>query len=144
MLLKLKDAITLFEWCSELKVNWEKSALSSVNVVEDDLVQTANRLGCMAEKLPFLYLGLPLRDYPRQKEFWQLVVDQIHKKLDRWKRFNMSRGSRHALNNPVQASSHHSLSSQLVSFQYTKLRHLHHQTNHDQGMMNVWIKTCSL
>ena len=106
MLLKLKDAITLFEWCSELKVNWEKSALSSVNVVEDDLVQTANRLGCMAEKLPFLYLGLPLRDYPRQKEFWQLVVDQIHKKLDRWKRFNMSRGSRHALNNPVQASSH--------------------------------------
>ncbi|XP_038879260.1 uncharacterized mitochondrial protein AtMg01250-like [Benincasa hispida] len=32
MLLKLKEAIELFEWCSGQKVNWEKSALSGINI----------------------------------------------------------------------------------------------------------------
>ena len=82
MLLKLKAATRLFEWCSGQKINWEKSALTSVNINDDDLFQTAARLGCKAEKLPILYLGLPLRGYPQQREFWQPVIDRIHKKLD--------------------------------------------------------------
>ena len=69
MLLKLKNAIRLFEWCSGQKVNREKSVLSSVNMGEDELIQTANLLGCKAEKLPITYLGLPLGGYPRQKMF---------------------------------------------------------------------------
>lgn len=39
MLLKLKKAINLFEWCSGQKVNLDKSALSGVNVGEKDLLQ---------------------------------------------------------------------------------------------------------
>ncbi|TYK31266.1 hypothetical protein E5676_scaffold455G005560 [Cucumis melo var. makuwa] len=69
MFLKLKDAIRLFEWCSGQKVNWEKSAISGVNVEKDDLIQTANLLGCKVEKLPIIYLGLPLGGYPWQKMF---------------------------------------------------------------------------
>ncbi|TYK02777.1 Transposon TX1 uncharacterized [Cucumis melo var. makuwa] len=69
MLLQLKDAIRLFEWCSGQKVNREKSALSGVNVGEDDLIQTANLLDCKAEKLPIIYLGLPLGGYPQHKMF---------------------------------------------------------------------------
>ena len=65
-----------------LKVNWEKSALSGINVGEDDLVQTVNRLGCKAEKLPFLCLGLPLGGYLWQKELWQPVIDRIYENLD--------------------------------------------------------------
>ena len=68
------------------------------------MFQTANRLGFKAEKLPFLYFGLPLEGYPRQKEFWQPVIDRVHKKLDRWKKFNISRGGRHTLSNSVLAS----------------------------------------
>ena len=104
MLLKLKEAIRLFEWCSGQKVNWKKLALSGVNVSEDALFQKAAQLGCKAEKLPILYLGLPLRGYPRRKEFWQPVIDRVHKKLDRWKRFNISRGGRQTLCNAVLAS----------------------------------------
>ena len=64
MLLKLKDAIRLFEWCSGQKINWEKSALSGVNINDDELFQTAARLGCKAEKLPILYLGLDYYFFP--------------------------------------------------------------------------------
>ena len=48
-------------WFNNIKkVNWEKSALSGVNVGEEDLFQTANLIGCKAEKLLIIYLGLPL------------------------------------------------------------------------------------
>ena len=71
---------------------------------DEELLQMAGKLGCKAEKLPFLYLGLPLGGYPRQKDFWKSVIDRVHKKLDRWKRFNISRGGRHTLCNLVLAS----------------------------------------
>ena len=82
MLLKLKEAIRPFEWCSGQKVNWEKSTLSGVNIPEDILLQTANRIGYKAENLPIIYVGLPLGGYPQRQELWQLVIDRIHKKLD--------------------------------------------------------------
>ena len=91
MLIKLKVAIKLFEWCSYQKVNWDKSALSEVDVGDEDLLQMAGKLGCQVEKLPFLYLGLPLGGYPRHKDFWQPVIERVHKNLDKWKRFNISR-----------------------------------------------------
>lgn len=60
MLMKWKATITLFEWCSRQKVNWEKSALYEVNVEEDELKYMAGKMGCSSEKMPFLYLGLLL------------------------------------------------------------------------------------
>ena len=45
MLLRLKEAIRLFEWCLGQKVNWEKSALRVVNIPEDTLLQIAARIG---------------------------------------------------------------------------------------------------
>ena len=100
----LKDVIRLFEWCSGQKINWEKSILSGVNISDDDLFQIVAHLGCKAEKLPILYLGFLLGGYPRRREFWQPDIDRIHKKLDRWKRFNISRGGRQTLCNVVLAS----------------------------------------
>ena len=98
------EAISLLEWCSGQKVIWEKPTLSGVNVGEDELTQTANLLGCKAKKLPILYLGPPLGGYPRQKMFWQPVINRIHKKLERWKRYNVSRSGRHTLCNSVLVS----------------------------------------
>ena len=71
---------------------------------EDDLIQTTNLLGCKAEKLLIIYLGFPFEGYPREKMFWQPVIDQIHKKLDRWKIYNISRGGRHPLCKSVLVS----------------------------------------
>ena len=69
MLVKLKDTLELFEWCSGQKINWEKSAFSGVNVSEEELNYMAGILGCHAEKHPFMYLGLPLGGYPRKEIF---------------------------------------------------------------------------
>ena len=55
-------------------------------------------------QLPIIYLGLPLGGYARQKSFWQPVIDRIHKKLERWKRYNISRGGRQTLCNSVLVS----------------------------------------
>ena len=104
MLFKLKDAINLFEWCSGQKVNWDKSTLSETNLGDDELSRMAGKVGCKMEKLPFLYLGLPLGGYPRQKLFWQPGLDRVYKKLNKWKRFNLSRGGRQNLCNSVLAS----------------------------------------
>lgn len=52
-----------------------------------------SKFNCKLEKFPFTYIGLPLV-HPKQISFWELVIDRIHKKLDRWKRFNISRGGR--------------------------------------------------
>ncbi|KAA0068181.1 hypothetical protein E5676_scaffold392G00680 [Cucumis melo var. makuwa] len=60
MLMKLKDTIALFEWCSGPRINWEKSALCGVNLEEDELKLMAEKMGCSAENMPFVYLGLPL------------------------------------------------------------------------------------
>ena len=104
LLLKLKEAIRLFEWSSGQKINRNKSALRGVNVDDEDLSQMARKLGCKAGKLPFLYLGLPLGGYPRQKLFWQPVIDRVHKELDRLKRFNISRGGRQTVCKSVLAN----------------------------------------
>lgn len=49
-------------------------------------------LSCVQHFCLFMYLGLPLGGYPKSSSFWQAVIDKIQKKLDRWKRFNLSRG----------------------------------------------------
>ncbi|KAA0041990.1 uncharacterized protein E5676_scaffold306G002220 [Cucumis melo var. makuwa] len=86
-----------------LEVSWKKSALSGVNISEDILLQIVDRIGYKAENLPIAYIGLPLGGYPR-RQFWQPVIDLIHKKLNRWKPVNISRGGRKILCKAILAS----------------------------------------
>lgn len=41
-----------------------------------------------------MYLGSPLGGNPKNADFWSLVQEKIFKKLDRWKRYQISRGVR--------------------------------------------------
>ena len=59
----------MFECCLGHKINREKSALRGVNVSEEKLNYMAEKLGCDIEKLPFMYLGLPLGGYPKKEIF---------------------------------------------------------------------------
>lgn len=47
-------------------MNWEKSALYGVNIDEDLVFSTANRLNCKPGNLPFNYLDLTLGGYPKK------------------------------------------------------------------------------
>lgn len=97
MLDKLRQTLELFERCSEQKINWEKLALCGVNVEESKLLSTASRLNCKANYLHFTYLRLPLGGYPKRVSFWQPMIDKTHTKLDKWRKFNLSRGGRSTL-----------------------------------------------
>lgn len=60
MLEALFDTIKAFGWLSGLKVNWDKSSLSGVNIDSQKDALTAKKFNCKPESLPILYLGLPL------------------------------------------------------------------------------------
>lgn len=47
------NIIELFVRCSGQKVNWEKSALCSINIDEDKLLYTASKLNCVRLDLFF-------------------------------------------------------------------------------------------
>lgn len=80
-----------------VEINWEKLALCGVNVEESKLLSTASRLNCKANYLHFTYLRLPLGGYPKRVSFWQPMIDKTHTKLDKWRKFNLSRGGRSTL-----------------------------------------------
>ena len=40
-------------------------------------------LNCKIEKLPLMYLGLPLGGYPKSVRYWQPVLDKVQQKLDK-------------------------------------------------------------
>lgn len=69
MLENLKQTIKLFEWCSDQKVNWDKSTLRGINVEEIDLLST-EALWDEGRSPPLIYLKLPLGGYTKLSSFW--------------------------------------------------------------------------
>ena len=56
----LRAILVLFENISGLKVNYDKSMLVCINIVESWLQEAASILSCKIGKIPFVYLGLPV------------------------------------------------------------------------------------
>jgi hypothetical protein len=77
--------LVLFEKVSGLKLNFHKSMLVGVNIVDLWLMEAASVLGCKVGKVPFMYLGLPIGSDPRRLSFWEPVVTRIRIRLSRWK-----------------------------------------------------------
>lgn len=94
MINNLVTSIEIFEVALGLKVNWEKSAISGINLEVSRIVSLASRLNCKVEHLPIKYLGLPLGEHPQLDSFWLPVMEKILKKLDRWNKFSLSKGGR--------------------------------------------------
>ena len=78
-----------------------KSALCGINGDDGKLLLVATRLNCKMDHLPLIYVGLPLGGYPKKVEFWQPVIDKLQGKLDKWRRYNLSRGGRATLCKPI-------------------------------------------
>ncbi|XP_028093947.1 uncharacterized protein LOC114294046 [Camellia sinensis] len=69
-ILNVKRILRCFEVLSRLKINFHKSLVCGVGVQEAEVNVFAGRLNCMIQKLPFMYLGLPLEASPRRKSTW--------------------------------------------------------------------------
>ncbi|PNX58581.1 ribonuclease H, partial [Trifolium pratense] len=68
----LRAVLVLFESMSGLRVNFNKSMLVGVNIPDSWLGEAASALCCKVEKIPFLYLGLPIGG----KWCWRMLVDR--------------------------------------------------------------------
>lgn len=92
-----------FEVVSGLKVNLHKSRIFGIGKV-DNLGRLADCLGCSVGSLPSTYLGLPLRASYNNITSWNPVMDQIQKRLARWKGSHPSKGGKLVLIKYVLAS----------------------------------------
>ena len=69
--------LLLLEEVSRLKVNFNKSMLTGVNIRPTWLSKAALVLNCKIGTIPFMYLGLPIGGDSRKLSFWKPVVDRI-------------------------------------------------------------------
>jgi hypothetical protein len=90
----MKANLLLFELMSGLKVNFNKSMLTSINIPQCWLEEAANILNCKVWCFPFKYLGLPIGASPRRKSTWQPVIDSVRSRLLKWKHKRLSIGGR--------------------------------------------------
>ena len=65
----MRAILLLFQSLSGLKVNFSKSCLVGVNVVDSWLAEAALVLNCKVGSIPFMYLGMPIGGNPRRLSF---------------------------------------------------------------------------
>ncbi|GLT52596.1 hypothetical protein SLA2020_259280 [Shorea laevis] len=81
----VKAILNWFELISGLKINFCKSYLYGFNVLEGWLKGAADIMRCGVGKVPFNYLGLPVRGNSRRRQFWTSVLNRFRHKLTTWK-----------------------------------------------------------
>jgi len=100
----MRALLLLFEEILGLKVNFNKSMLTGVNISKSWLSEAALVMNCRRGTIPFVYLGLPIGGDSRKLSFWKLVVDQIVSRLSSWNHKFFSFGGHLVLLKSVMSS----------------------------------------
>jgi len=90
----MRAVLIISEQVSGLKVNFHKSMLTGVNVVDSWLTEAAMVMNCRVGMLPFVYLRLPVGGDAWRLEFWEPVVSLIVNRLSNWSCKFLSLGDR--------------------------------------------------
>jgi len=70
----LKSILNTFSLSTGLKINFNKSMMTPINISEEKIQILARTFGCSIGNLPFTYLGLPLSiTRPRAQDFMPMV-----------------------------------------------------------------------
>ncbi|GJR80368.1 RNA-directed DNA polymerase, eukaryota [Tanacetum coccineum] len=94
----------LFFRASRLRIDLHKSKLIGI-AVDSFLVDDAtNKIGCMAIKLPFSYLGINIGDRMSRIKAWDNVINNVLRRLSKWKMKSLSIGGRLSLLKAVLGS----------------------------------------
>ena len=96
--------LLLLEEVSGLKVNFNKSMLTGVNIPSTWLSEAASVLNCRTGTIPFVYLRLLIGGDSRRLNFWKPVVDRIVARLSSWNHKFLSFGGRLTLLKSVLSS----------------------------------------
>jgi len=100
----MRAVLLLFEEVSGLKVNFQKSMLTGVNISDSWLTEAASVMNCRRGTIPFVYLGLPIGGDSTKLSFWKPVVDRIVTRLSLWNNKFLSFGGRLVLLKVVLSS----------------------------------------
>jgi len=68
--------LLLFEEISGLKINFHKSTMFGVNVV-DRVHEVTSVMNCKHDHIFVMYLGLPIGGHPRKLHFWYPLIDHM-------------------------------------------------------------------
>lgn len=90
----LFDLLDNFCSASGMKINNSKSSVLGINCSGPYLARLAADWGCEVGNWPMTYLGLPLGGNPRAIVFWELMIEQIETRLQKWKKAFLSKGGR--------------------------------------------------
>jgi hypothetical protein len=88
------------------KVNYHKSILVGINIVESWLQEAFSILSCKIGKIHFMYLGLPIGGDARRLSFWDAVIERLNSRLSERKSRNLSYGGRLIFLKSVLSSLH--------------------------------------
>ena len=80
----MRAMLLLLEEISGLKVNFNKSMLTGVNISESWLSEAAMVMNFRRGTIPFVYLGLSIGGDSRKLSFWKPVVDHIVSHMSSW------------------------------------------------------------
>ncbi|XP_077231884.1 uncharacterized protein LOC143864904 [Tasmannia lanceolata] len=93
-ILNLKAVLRCYEIVTGQRSNFSKSCMYTVNVGEEEAKNLANLMGCLLDRFPSSYLGLPLGGGRQKIGSWAPIVERIERRLDTWKRNLVSKGGR--------------------------------------------------
>jgi hypothetical protein len=86
--------MTCFEKMSGMRINYNKSDLTPINLEDDESHNYVKIFYCRVGSFPFKYLGIPLHFEKLRREDSQPVVDKIIKTVVGWKGKLLSYGAR--------------------------------------------------
>jgi hypothetical protein len=94
MIERIKWALRAFEGLSELKINFNKYKLVTLNIFSHLAANFALQINCKLSSLPIKYLGLSLHWEQPSRHEWQSLIDKISKKtLNLEREASLFRGS---------------------------------------------------
>ena len=86
-----------FSLVSGLSINYSRLTLFTIGCDEVWDNHMASTLKCKSQKLPFIYLGVPLGANPNCVSTWKLIMEKIEKRLALWKVKVLSKAGRFTL-----------------------------------------------
>jgi hypothetical protein len=89
----LKEILYKFSSSTGLKVNYHKSSMVPINVLDELVQHLASDFGCQVATLPFTYLGLPLGTARPKIQHLTPIVTRLERKLTSISSF-LSQGAR--------------------------------------------------
>lgn len=88
----IKLMLFLFNGMTGLATNFTKTSLYLSKWGEFPDQATVDTLQCVVGILPVTYLGLPISSRRPRRQYWEVIISKVHRRLTSWKGKHLSLG----------------------------------------------------